>query len=189
MTPSSLKIVQLSVRLRHGDANFVRSWASTPTKGVPMKALLRLNQTTPEPRGRWSRARLTSAVVVLLIGSTGASWSQERIGSTVIVINTVEGTIASRSAMPVVQGDAVYRDEGVRTRVDSKAGFLMEDKTNVTMGPSSTLKLDRFVYAGPRTQGTIVLNLAQGTCRLVIGDANKRSYTIVTPTAAIGIRG
>jgi hypothetical protein len=37
--------------------------------------------------------------------------------------------------------------------------------------------------------GTIVLNLAQGTCRLVIGDANKRSYTIVTPTAAIGVRG
>ena len=154
-----------------------------------MKALLRLNPTTPDQRGRWSRARLCSAVVVLLIGSTGASWSQERIGSTVIVINTVEGTIASSSAIPVVQGDAVYRDEGVRTRVDSKAGFLMEDKTNVTMGPSSTLKLDRFVYAGPKKPGTIVVNLAQGTCRLVIGDANKRAYTIVTPTAAIGVRG
>lgn len=106
-----------------------------------------------------------------------------------IVINTVEGTIASGSAAPVVQGDAVYRDEGVRSRVDSKAELLMEDKTNVTIGPSSTLKLDRFVYAGPKKQGTIVLNLAQGTCRLVIGDAKKRSYTIVTPTAAIGIRG
>jgi hypothetical protein len=154
-----------------------------------MKALPRLNQTTPEQRGRWSCARLTSVAVALLICSTGASWSQERVGSTVIVINTVEGTVASGSAIPVVQGDAVYRDEGVRTRVDSKAGFLMEDKTNLTMGPSSTLKLDRFVYAGPRKPGTIVLNLAQGTCRLVIGDANKRSYTILTPTAVIGVRG
>jgi hypothetical protein len=154
-----------------------------------MKALLRPNQTTREQRGRWSCARLTSVAVVLLIGSTGASWSQERVGSTVIVINTVEGTVASGSAIPVVQGDAVYRDEGVRTRVDSKAGFLMEDKTNLTMGPSSTIKLDRFVYAGPRKPGTIVLNLAQGTCRLVIGDANKRSYTILTPTAVIGVRG
>jgi hypothetical protein len=118
-----------------------------------------------------------------------ASWSQGRmIGSTVIVVNTVEGTLASGSAVPVVQGDAVYRDEGVRTRVDSKAGFLMEDKTNVSVGPSSTLKLDRFVYAGPANEGTIILNLARGTCRLVIGDANKRSYTILTPTAAIGIR-
>ena len=155
-----------------------------------MKALLRLNRTTTEPRCRLSRASLTLAFgVVLLIGATEASWSQERVGSTVIVINTVEGTLESGSAVPVAVGDFVYRDEGVRTRVDSKAGLLMEDKTNVTIGPSSTLKLDRFVYAGPKKQGTIVLNLAQGTCRLVIGDANKRSYTIVTPTAAIGIRG
>ena len=65
----------------------------------------------------------------------------------------------------------------------------MEDNTTVTIGPSSTLKLDRFVYAGPKKQGAIVLNLAQGTCRLVIGDANKRSYTILMPTATIGIRG
>ena len=64
----------------------------------------------------------------------------------------------------------------------------MEDKTNVTIGPSSTIKLDRFVYAGPKTTGAIVINIAQGTARLIIGDANKRSYTIVTPTAAIGIR-
>ena len=66
-----------------------------------------------------------------------------------IVINTVEGTVTS-VAMPLNQGDAVYRDEGDRSRADSKAELLMEDKTNVTIGPSSTLKLDRFVYAGPR---------------------------------------
>jgi hypothetical protein len=123
----------------------------------------------------------------LLFGSTGVSWSQERIGSTVIVINTVEGTVTSVTT-PLNQGDAVYRDEGVRSRAESKAGLLMEDKTNVTIGPSSTIKLDRFVYAGPKTKGTIVLNLAQGTARLVIGDANKRSYTILTPNAAIGVR-
>ena len=154
-----------------------------------MNALLRRNQTTTDPYGRWSRARLASMAVVLLIGSTGASWSQERIGGTVIVINTVEGTIGSGNIMPVAQGDAVYRDEGVRTRVDSKAALVMEDKTNVSIGPSSTLKLDRFVYAGPNKSGTIVLNLGKGTVRLIIGDANKRSYTILTPTAAIGIRG
>jgi hypothetical protein len=125
--------------------------------------------------------------IALLFGSTGASWSQERIGSTVIVINTVEGTVTSVTT-PLNQGDAVYRDEGVRSRVDSKAGLLLEDKTNVTIGPSSTIKLDRFVYAGPKSKGTIVLNLAQGTARLVIGDANKRSYTILTPNAAIGVR-
>jgi hypothetical protein len=134
--------------------------------------------------------RLSQMAVVLLIGSTGASWSQGGgIGNTVIVVNTVEGTLVSGSTMPVAQGDAVYRDEGVRTRVDSKAAIVMEDKTNVNVGPSSTLKLDRFVYAGPNRSGTIVLNLGKGTLRLVSGDATKRSYTILTPNAVIGIRG
>ena len=105
-----------------------------------------------------------------------------------IVVNTVEGKLALGTAMPLIQGDLVYRDEGVRSRVDSKAGLLMEDNTNVTIGPSSSIKLDRFVYAGPKKPGTIVINLAKGTARLIIGDASKRFYTIVMPTAAIGVR-
>jgi hypothetical protein len=76
----------------------------------------------------------------------------------------------------------------IETSVDRKAAIVMEDKTNVSIGPSSTLKLDRFVYAGPNKSGTIILNLGKGTCRLVTGDVAKRSYTILTPTAAIGIR-
>ena len=145
--------------------------------------------TTPKPSQRANCAFISRAAVgiALLVGSTGASWSQEKIGTTEIIINTVEGTVTT-VPMPLNQGDGVYRDESVRSHVDSKAGLVMEDKTNVTIGPSSTLKLDRFVYAGPKSKGTIVLNLAQGTARLVIGDANKRSYTILTPTAAIGVR-
>jgi hypothetical protein len=123
-----------------------------------------------------------------LFGSSGVSWADERIGGAEIIINIVQGELISGSVTPVSQGDAVYRDEGVRTRVDSKARLLLVDNTNVTIGPSSTIKLDRFVYAGSKQPGTIVLNLAKGTCRLIVGDANKHAYTIVTPTAAIGIR-
>jgi hypothetical protein len=126
--------------------------------------------------------------VVLLFGSTGASWSQGRIGGAQIIINIVQGDLVSGSTGPIAQGDAVYRDESVRTHVDSKAGLLLEDQSKVTVGPSSTVKLDRFVYPGPKQPGTIVLNLTKGTFRIVVGDANKRSYTILTPTAAIGVR-
>ena len=139
---------------------------------------------------RWSGRRFPSILVaaVVLFGSGEVAWSDERVGGTEIVINIVEGNLVSGSVVPLAQGDAVYRDEGVRTRVDSKARLLLVDKTNLTVGPSSTIRLDRFVYSGAKQPGTIVLNLAKGTCRLVVGDANKHSYTIVTPTAAIGIR-
>ena len=124
----------------------------------------------------------------MLFGGGEVAWSEERIGGAEIVINIVQGDLPSGSITPVAQGDAVYRDEGVRTRVDSKARFVLVDQTNVTIGPSSTIRLDRFVYSGPKQCGKIVLNLAKGTCRLIMGDADKHSYTIVTPTAAIGIR-
>jgi hypothetical protein len=128
------------------------------------------------------------AALAVLIGGVDVAWSQERVGGADIVINMVQGDLPSGSTTPVTQGDSVYRDEGVRTRVDSKAGLLLLDQTKVTIGPSSTIKLDRFVYPGPKQRGTIVLNLAKGTARLIIGDADKHDYTIVTPTAAIGIR-
>ena len=146
----------------------------------------------PGRHKRWGRAHLPSMMfaVVLLSGSTGASWSQGGgIGGAQIVINSVQGDLASGSSGPVAQGDAVYRDEAVRTRVDSKAGLLLEDQSKVTIGPSSTLKLDRFVYPGPQQPGTIILNLSKGTLRITAGEANKRSYTILTPNAAIGVRG
>ena len=57
------------------------------------------------------------------------------------------------------------------------------------VGPGSTIKLDEFVYAGPQKPGTITLNMAKGTLRFITGYANKRAYTILTPTAALGVRG
>ena len=137
-----------------------------------------------------SSGRLQSILVsvVMLFGGGQVAWAAERIGGAEIVINIVQGDLGSGSITPVAQGDAVYQDEGVRTRVDSKARFVLLDQTNVTIGPSSTIKLDRFVYDGSKQRGKIVLNLAKGTCRLIVGDADKRAYTIVTPTAAIGIR-
>jgi hypothetical protein len=140
--------------------------------------------------GRVDRPRGLSTMfaAVLLFGSADASWAQGRIGDARIIINSVQGDLASGSSGPVAQGDSVYRDESVLTRIDSKAALLLEDQTNVTIGPSSTIKLDRFVYAGAAKPGTIALNLAKGTCRFVTGDATKRSYTIFTPTATIGVR-
>ena len=142
----------------------------------------------PDPTTGGGRLASILVAVVMLFGSGEVAWSGERVGGAEIVINIVQGDLPSGSLTPVAQGDAVYRDEGVRTRVDSKARLVLVDQTNVTIGPSSTIKLDRFVYEGPKQRGTIVLNLAKGTSRLIIGDADKRAYMIVTPTAAIGIR-
>ena len=91
--------------------------------------------------------------------------------------------------MPVVQGDSVFLNETFSTGTDSKANLVLNDNSNVTVGPGSTLKLDDFVYSGAKQPGTVSFSITNGTLRFITGDANKRAYTIWTPTAAIGARG
>jgi F0F1-type ATP synthase membrane subunit c/vacuolar-type H+-ATPase subunit K len=129
------------------------------------------------------------AAGILLFGGYAPAWSEENIGGAVTVINLVQGDLPAGNQVPVVQGDSVFLNEAVRSGADSKAKLVLKDNTNVTVGPGSTIKLDNFTYSGPQASGTIALNLTKGTLRFVTGDASKRSYTIWTPTAAIGVRG
>ena len=126
---------------------------------------------------------------ILLFGGIEFAWSQQQIGDAHTVINHVEGNLATGNQVPVVQGDNVFLNEAVQSGADSKARLVLNDNTNVTVGPSSTIKLDDFVYSGAQQPGTIALNMTKGTLRFVTGDASKRAYTILTPTAAIGVRG
>ncbi len=126
---------------------------------------------------------------ILLFGGIEFAWSDEKIGGAEIVINEVQGALPTGSQVPVAQGDSVFLDEAVQSGADSKARLLLEDNTNVSIGPGSTVKLDNFVYSGPKRPGTIALNIGKGTLRFVTGNASKRAYTIWTPTAAIGVRG
>ena len=126
---------------------------------------------------------------ILLFGGVECAWSQEQIGGAHTVINHVEGNLATGNQVPVVQGDNVFLNEAVQSGLDSKANLVLNDNTNVTVGPGSTIKLDDFVYSGPKQPGTIALNMSKGTLRFITGDASKRAYTIWTPTAAIGVRG
>ena len=141
--------------------------------------------------GAGSKLHISRIVVgsILLFGGHGFAWSQEQIGGAHTVINHVEGNLATGNQVPVVQGDNVFLNEAVQSSADSKANLVLNDNTNVTVGPSSTVKLDDFVYSGPKQRGTIALNMTKGTLRFITGDANKRAYTILTPTAAIGVRG
>jgi hypothetical protein len=126
---------------------------------------------------------------VLLFGSTDLSWCQEKIGDAQTILNNVEGSLPTGKKVPVAQGDTVFVSEVVSSGGDSKANLVLNDKSNVTIGPGSTIKLDDFVYSGPDQHGIVALSVTNGTLRFTSGDANKRAYTIWTPTAAIGVRG
>lgn len=113
--------------------------------------------------------------------------AQERIGRAAIVRNDVS-QIAPR-VIKISSGDEIFRDETVRTAADSDAKFVLRDDTNLSLGPGSTLKLDRAVFSGETNVGQITVKLTSGAFRFITGNSTKESYKIATPLATIGVRG
>src|SRR5262249_28509425 len=88
----------------------------------------------------------------------------------------------------IAKGDEVVRNEVVRTGTDSDARLVFRDDTNLSLGPGSTLKLDRTVFDDPKP-GDIAIKLTSGAFRFVTGNSNKEAYQINTPVATMGVRG
>ena len=88
----------------------------------------------------------------------------------------------------IAKGDEVVRNEVVRTAADSDTRIVLRDDTNLSLGPGSTLKLDRTVFDDPKA-GDIAIKLTEGAFRFVTGNSNKEAYVIKTPIATMGVRG
>jgi hypothetical protein len=130
--------------------------------------------------------------ITLVLGLGVCGWfapagAQERIGRAAVIRNDVS-QIAPRVTRINV-GDEIFRDETVRTAADSDAKFVLRDDTNLSLGPGSTLKLDRAVFSGETRAGDIAVKLSAGAFRFITGNSTKESYKIVTPLATIGVRG
>lgn len=120
----------------------------------------------------------------MITGATAA----ERIGSTEIARNVVQ-QIAGATATPIQANDNVFANESVRTGVESAAKFVFSDSTNLAIGPTSNVKLDRFVYSGDSNYAKAAVKFTTGAFRFTTGVSDKKAYELKTDTATIGVRG
>lgn len=114
--------------------------------------------------------------------------AQVRVGEAVVIQNDVVRVMTSATSRINV-GDAVLRDEIVRTGADSAARLVMSDSTNLSLGPNATLKLDRTVFDDEHSYRDIAIKLTTGAFRFVTGHSKKAAYKITTSLATIGVRG
>ena len=111
------------------------------------------------------------------------------IGSPVIVVNTVTGTLKTQEPRLLRVGVDVFADEIVRTAEQSTARIVFEDQTKLEIGALSEVVLDRFVYDPNRSNSEVAVSIAKGIARFTTGVLAHESYKINTPTATIGVRG
>jgi hypothetical protein len=127
--------------------------------------------------------------LLLAIGyAAGAARAQARVGEAVVIQNQVL-RVAGSATSQISVGDAMLRDEVVRTGVDSAARFVMADSTNLSLGPGASITLDRTVFNDERRYRDVAVRLTTGAFRFVTGHSEKAAYKISTPLATIGVRG
>jgi hypothetical protein len=67
---------------------------------------------------------------------------------------------------------------------------MFTDQSALTIGPSSDVVLDRFVYDAASDRGTLALRASRGALRFIGGRVSKTGeVTIGTPAGTLGIRG
>jgi hypothetical protein len=66
----------------------------------------------------------------------------------------------------------------------------LRDESTLNVGPTSVIKLDKFVYdPNNKDTGTIAIEATRGTFRFVTGSQNKGEVKIKTKYGTLGIRG
>jgi hypothetical protein len=111
-----------------------------------------------------------------------------KVGQAEVVRNEVV-SIGEPELIRINAGDDVVRDETLRTSDDSDARIRLLDDTKLSLGPRSTIKIDRAVYSGETSYREITVRLTEGAFRFITGKSDKKSYKIETPLASIGVRG
>ena len=134
---------------------------------------------------RWIPALL---VMVLLAIPSAASWAETRIGVAASTKPNADGIVAG-SSQSLSAGSEVFANETVRTGNLGQADLVFVDQTNLTVGPTSEVLLDKFVYDPTGPKGKVVLQLTRGAFRFVTGTQDHRAYAVNTPYGSLGVRG
>jgi len=113
------------------------------------------------------------------------SHAQTRIGTANTVRPEASGTIAGTLS----PGSGVHASETVRTGNSGQAGMRFLDESNLHVGPSSSVRLDKFVYDPNKGASSVVIDSARGAFRFSTGAQNKGDVKIKTPSGTLGIRG
>ena len=91
-------------------------------------------------------------------------------------------TVTSRSIcwnpeVPIPDGSK----ETVRTGDAGQADLRFHDSSNLTVGPKSSVRLDKFVYDPNKSASTVAIQATKGSFRFVTGSQGAGAVQVKTP--------
>ena len=124
------------------------------------------------------------ALAALFALQSTASNAQSQIGSATSVQPEASGSVGGTLSA----GKGVHANETIKTGSSGQAGLRFNDQSNLSVGHSSQVRLDKFVYDPNKGAGTTVIEATRGTFRFTTG-AQGGQVKIKTPYGTLGTRG
>jgi hypothetical protein len=93
---------------------------------------------------------------------------------------------------PAAVGLRLQTSDVVKTGADGSVGINMSDNSLLSLGPNSSLSLDRYEFDSTTNQGAFDASLQKGSLAVVSGRIAKQSpeaVSVRTPYAVLGVRG
>lgn len=135
---------------------------------------------------RWTPALLF--MVLFAMQSTGSNAESPKIGVATSIKPNAEGGVGA-NLRGLSAGSELRARETVRTGNLGQADLVFIDDTNLTVGPTSEVLLDEFVYDPTGSSGRVVMQATRGAFRFVTGKQDHRAYQLKTPYGTLGVRG
>src|SRR2546428_1135999 len=119
---------------------------------------------------RWTAA--FGVAVLFALQPTVSNVAQSRIGSA----NSVKPEASGSVAGTLSAGSGVHANETIKTGSAGQAGLGFVDKTSLHVGPSSTVRLDKFVHDPNKGTASVVIDATKGAFRFSTGAQDKGDY-------------
>jgi len=133
---------------------------------------------------------ILATLAICAVSNAGIAHAQtpSRVGEAAVVQNEVI-RVSGSGGSQINVGDAVLRNETVRTGASSATRLVMIDSTNLSLGANSSITLDRTVFNDEHSYRDVTIRMTTGAFRFVTGHSDKNAYKITTGIATIGVRG
>lgn len=131
------------------------------------------------------------ALLVGLAGPGAAQGVEPGVGQLKVVKGSVHVERGGQR-LPATVGTRLQEADVVVTGPDGSAGIGFADDSLLSVGPGSTLAIDRFVFDPTTHRGAHETSLRQGTLSGVSGKIARQTpeaMKVRTPAAILGVRG
>jgi len=135
---------------------------------------------------------LTGAALLVLVLAPAVFAQQPVAAGRIKVVTGSAFIVRGGGTVPARAGDEVFASDALQTGADGSLGVTLKDDTRVSLGPSSEVRLERYVYAPDSGALGMVLNFVKGMGAYISGRMAKMapdSIRLETPAAIVGVRG